>query len=295
MNTNIERVKKINSIKEVTGTNPWRDEYKPLFLIRNNMGKQGVVDDSGTTVVDVEYDSIFPIGYGIWICSKASKFGAFAFDGTQDGTLYIKGWIDCKYDYFKAIAGGPAVSLYTYDFESYDRKDTFIGSTGELIKHSDCEWVKYLDTTSKYCLISNEGKTYIYDTKSGERFYIKDAFYRLDILINNGYIYLSFVPSSVDDDRCVMYLINQKTGELKETEIFDGIPIVVQQYVAEKSESYLNFIVKKGSKKIFLDEELNEISEAYDSVGLITTGYGCRGKKNELVFERELARAHFSD
>ena len=106
---------------------------------------------------------------------------------------------------------------------------------------------------------------------------------------------MSFVPSSVDDDRCVMYFINQKTGEFKETEIFDGIPIVVQQYVAEKSESYLNFIVYKGSKKIFLDEEFNEISEAYDSVGLITTGYGCRGKKNKLVFERELARAHFSD
>ena len=176
MNTNIERIKKINSIKEVSGTNHWRDEYKPLFLVRNNMGKQGVVDESGTTVVDVEYDSIFPIGYGIWICSKAGKFGAFAFDVTQDGTLYIKGWIDCKYDYFKAIAGGPAVSLYTYDFESYDRKDTFIGSTGELIKHSDCEWVKYLDTTSKYCLVSNKGKTYIYDTKSGERFYIKDIY-----------------------------------------------------------------------------------------------------------------------
>ena len=112
----MQKIRKISSAIEWHGyeiTVGWKN-YNWLYIAKEN-GRFGIIDDMENVLLYYKYDSITPLGRGVWLLRKGYKYGLISLS-VKNYCLCIGFKVPCRYDYIYRKDNN-AVSLCTYEMK----------------------------------------------------------------------------------------------------------------------------------------------------------------------------------
>lgn len=252
----ITRVRTISSVTMFNGDDP-DDSLKHIYIVRNELGNLGIINESDEVLLDYVYDSITPLGYGMWLLSKDRKIGLFRVD-IKNKEVLVKYITPCKYDYYEQDK--ETVSFYSYNEEKgIDSRDVYIAPLDIIFENSNCDNLSEGDEINNWYFIDSMDEGFFINGKTGKKIKGEKDFYPASgpVTTDKGcYVTMCHIR----DERYYLVLLYKDNRKWCRSEEFQNMPLYVYSPESDKlNRNIIGFIANEDGKDGMLsiyDDEL---------------------------------------
>ena len=267
----MKKIRKISSVSEWHGyeTTIGDKINNTLFIVRQK-DYVGIVDDAEKVVVSVEYDSITPLGSGMWLARKKDKYGVIRLT-IKDHLLCAGATVPCEYDYIYC-QDIYAVKLCTYDEkEGGDHDNIYLPSIDKIYERAT-----YDSISSTWCYVvyrTDEGeKSAFVNRKTGTEIEFDPKFFPAGETAYEGYNiqFVTMCALSGSESKLVKLQGSGNDSKITVMGSYEGMPTFVFAPGKEGMEGPIPvvFIGKREGRYIWINRDLEEFPMPFEDVSV---------------------------